>query len=61
MLTFTPANALTPQPVNVTAVDDRFVEGLHTSTITHGAASSDPNYNGITINNVVANARITKH
>ena len=54
-MTFTPANALTPQPVNVTAVDDAIVEGLHTSTITHAAASSDTNYNGITINNVVAN------
>ena len=55
MLTFTPANALTPQPVNVTAVDDAVVEGSHASTITHAAASSDTNYNGITINNVVAN------
>ena len=54
-MTFTPANALTPQPVNVTAVDDAVVEGSHTSTITHAAASSDTNYNGITINNVVAN------
>ena len=55
VLTFTPANALTPQPVNVTAVDDAVVEDSHTSTITHAAASSDTNYNGITINNVVAN------
>ena len=55
VLTFTPANALTPQPVNVTAVDDAIAEGLHTSTITHAAASTDTNYNGITINNVVAN------
>ena len=54
-MTFTPANALTPQPVNVTAVDDAVVEGPHISTITHAAASSDTNYNGITINNVVAN------
>ncbi len=55
VLTFTPANALTPQPVNVTAVDDAVAEGPHTSTITHAAASTDTNYNGISINNVVAN------
>ena len=39
----------------MTAVDDAVGEGPHTSTITHAAASSDTNYNGITINNVVAN------
>ena len=35
-------------------MDDAVFEGPHTSTITHAAASSDANYNGITINNVVA-------
>lgn len=55
MLTFTPANALVPQTVYVTAVDDLLVEGTHTSTITHTAASADAGYNGITIGNVVAN------
>ena len=35
VLTFTPANALIPQTINVTAVDDATVEGNHTSTITH--------------------------
>ncbi len=55
VLNFTPANALTPQPVNVTAVDDAVAEGLHSSTITHAAASADTNYNGLPINNVVAN------
>lgn len=55
VLTFTPANALIPQSVTVTAVDDAAVEGTHTSTITHAAASSDPRYNGLTISNVVAN------
>ena len=55
MLTFTPANALTPQPVNVTAVEDAVAEGPHTSTITHAAASTDTNYNGLSINDVVAN------
>ncbi len=55
VLTFTPANALTPQPVNVTALDDAVAEGPHTSTITHAAASADSNYSGLPINNVVAN------
>ncbi len=55
VLTFTPANALTPQPVNVTAEDDAVVEGPHTSTITHTAASTDTNYDGIAIGNVIAN------
>jgi hypothetical protein len=52
-LTFTPANWSVPQTITVTAVDDPMMEGaFHTSTITHIAASSDPNYNGITIDNV---------
>ena len=55
VLTFTPANALTPQFVNVTAVDDAIAEGQHTSTITHAATSTDINYNGLSINDVVAN------
>ncbi len=55
MLTFTPANALVPQMVNVAAADDLIVEGTHTSVITHTAASVDSAYNGIVIGNVVAN------
>jgi hypothetical protein len=55
VLSFTPANALTPQGVNVTAEDDAVVEGPHTGTITHASVSTDTNYDGITINNVVAN------
>ena len=55
MLTFTPAGALTPQVVNVTAVDDAVLEGPHTSTITHAASSADLNYDGLPINNIVAN------
>ena len=55
VLTFTPADALTPQVVNVTAVDDAVFEGPHTSTITHAASSADPNYNDLPINDVVAN------
>jgi endonuclease/exonuclease/phosphatase family metal-dependent hydrolase len=53
-LTFTPANALIPQTVNVTAVDDATVEGNHTSTITHTLASADSRYNGFSVPNVVA-------
>lgn len=55
VLTFTPANALTPQTVTVTAVDDLAIEGVHTSVITHTAATSDSHYSGLVISNVVAN------
>jgi large repetitive protein len=53
-LIFTPGNWNVPQPVTVTAVNDMVAEGRHTSTIAHKAASSDPNYNGISIRNVTA-------
>lgn len=55
VLTFTPANAIVPQTVTVTAVDDLLVEGNHTGLITHTAASADSRYNGLAIGNVVAN------
>ena len=48
-LTFTPANALTPQTVNVSAIDDSDVEGTHTGTITYSTTSSDTDYNGLAI------------
>jgi len=54
-LTFTTGNWSTPQTVTVTAVDDAVAEGAHTSTITHTAASTDSNYDGIAIANVTAN------
>jgi hypothetical protein len=54
-LTFTPANWNTAQTVTVTAVDDAAVEGPHTGTITHTAASTDTAYNAITIAGVTAN------
>jgi hypothetical protein len=44
-----------PQTVTVTAVDDAVAEGAHTGSITHGAASTDANYNGISIAGVTAN------
>ncbi len=52
VLTFTPATALTPQTVTVSAVDDAVVEGSHNGTIVYSAASSDANYNGISIASV---------
>lgn len=55
VLVFTPANALIPQTVMVTAIDDAAVEGTHTSVITHTATSADARYNGLAISNVVAN------
>lgn len=55
VLVFTPMNALVPQVVNVVAVDDAVVEGVHTGIITHSAVSSDAAYNGLAIGNVVAN------
>ena len=54
VLTFTTANALIPQVVNVAAVDDMIIEGTHTSLITHTAASADSGYNGLAIANVTA-------
>jgi len=48
-LVFTSANWNVAQTVTVSAVDDRAVEGDHTGSITHTAASSDSNYNGIGI------------
>ena len=40
--------------MTVTAVDDLLAEGVHTSTITHAAASADSKYNGLMLGNVVA-------
>jgi hypothetical protein len=54
VLTFTPADALVPQTVNVAAVNDMAVEGYHSSTITHTLASADTRYDGFVVPNVVA-------
>jgi hypothetical protein len=54
VLTFTRANALIPQVINVTAVNDAVIEGTHSSTITHAFSSADSRYNGFAIPNVVA-------
>jgi hypothetical protein len=54
-VTFTPANWNTAQTVTVTAVNDNFYEADHTASITHAAASTDTNYNGLSIGAVTAN------
>ncbi|WP_254566337.1 putative Ig domain-containing protein [Oscillatoria sp. HE19RPO] len=52
---FTPENWDEPQAVEIVAVDDNLVEGNQIGTITHTATSTDPNYNGISIDPVTAN------
>ena len=54
-LVFTPGNWNTAQSVTVSAVDDALAEGAHVETITHAAASSDGNYNGISVASVTVN------
>ena len=41
--------------MSVTAVDDSDVEGVHTSTISHTVSSSDTNFDGLVVDDVVAN------
>ena len=53
-LTFTNNTWNTPQTIVVTAVNDSIAEGTHTSLVTHSAASSDSNYQNISIANVTA-------
>lgn len=53
-LTFTTANWNINQTVTVAAVNDASVEGNHTATITHTAASSDSAYGGIGVPSVTA-------
>jgi endonuclease/exonuclease/phosphatase family metal-dependent hydrolase/uncharacterized Zn-binding protein involved in type VI secretion len=48
-LTFTPGNALTPQTVNVSTIDDADDEGLHFGTINHSVTSSDSDYDGLSV------------
>ena len=57
VLTFTPGDALVAQTVTVVAVDDAVIEGDHTSTITFSVASSDTDYNGLSIPNLVADIK----
>lgn len=46
-LSFTPGNALTPQTLVVTAVDDSASEGTHTSQIQHEVTSSDTDFGNL--------------
>ena len=48
-LTFTPGQWNVAQTVTVSAVNDTLYEGPHSGAITHTAASSDGNYNGISV------------
>ncbi|MHC4301181.1 MAG: hypothetical protein ACYS7Y_28250 [Planctomycetota bacterium] len=54
-MTFLTTNWDTAQTVTVKAIDDSSAEGAHTSTITHTAVSNDNDYDGISIDDVVAN------
>ena len=51
-LTFTSLNYMTAQTITVTATDDAVVEGAHTCTITHSAASTDLAYDAIAVASV---------
>jgi Ca2+-binding RTX toxin-like protein len=48
-LTFTPGNAHTPQTVTVSAVDDTVIEDFHIGRFSFTTSSSDPAYNGLTL------------
>ena len=52
-LTFTSINWNVPQKVTITAINDLVGEGKHTGVIQHQATSTDGNYNGVAIDNVV--------
>ena len=53
-ITFTNTNWNTPQTITVTAIDNVVVDGTHLDTISHSAVSSDGNYSGISIVDVIA-------
>jgi hypothetical protein len=52
-LVFDADNASTPQAVVVTAVDDSFTEGTHSSVIAHRLSSDDRGYDGIDVRDVL--------
>lgn len=52
-LVFTTANWSNAQTVVVSAVNDAVPEGTHTGTVTHAVSSTDTNYNGLAVSNVV--------
>jgi subtilisin family serine protease len=53
-LIFTPDNWNKVQTVTLQAFDDSGIEGTHTSIISHNISSTDPNYNGLVTDKVVA-------
>ncbi len=54
-MTFTTGDWDSAQTITVKAIDDGDTEGDHNSIIVHTAASSDTDYNQISISNVTAN------
>jgi len=60
-LTFTPADANTPQTVTVAAIDDTLQEGNHTGVITHTSSSTDTSFNGLAIIDVIPNITDNEH
>lgn len=52
-ITFTTLNWAITQTVTVTAVDDALVEGDHTGTVTHVVTSTDLDYDGMVLSDVV--------
>jgi hypothetical protein len=54
VLTFTPADWISPQRVTVTAVDDAIAEGTHTGRIVHTVASTDTGYKAVVVGAVTA-------
>ncbi|WP_197203657.1 lamin tail domain-containing protein [Crateriforma conspicua] len=52
---FTPQNWSSEQTISVTGVDDSVVEGPHLGTISHSSFSSDPDFNGLSIENISVN------
>jgi hypothetical protein len=52
LLVFAPGDWNTPQNVQVTAIDDFIDEDTMSASIVHTAQSSDPNYNGIAIDDL---------
>ena len=53
-LIFTPANALQPQTVDVSAFDDAISEGLHSGLIMHSTTSADLAYHNLAVDSVIA-------
>ena len=51
--TFTPADWNVPRVITVVAVEDGVSEGAHTGTITHWSSSADPDYNAISVDDVI--------